>query len=56
MPEDNILEIKATYDCIMGRSKHYVVGAKGRPISGGLYFKEGQEVPKQILITLVKEK
>ena len=50
------VELEAIYDCITGRRKHFTIGCLGTSISGGLYIKNGDKVPDQIIITFEKGK
>ena len=42
--------LKAKYDCIMGKCKHFTIGKLGDEISGGIYIKKGIEAPDKIVV------
>jgi len=56
MPDDTVKELQAIYDCTIGKRKHFIVGTVDSQISGGLYLKEGVELPERILLTFIKGK
>ena len=45
------IEVKAIYDKVIGKSKHFVIGKFNSPISGGLYISNDEEIPEQVVIT-----